>query len=89
MNELADLLEGIPDNIEAIVRLEGGSYFGLSNFEMVDETIYDRDDLCVADIVSIIEAKPDVYKVGNKIEFSVDDVLEVKIVETGKVLYRE
>ena len=89
MKSLPEILEGIEDGLETFVRLSNGSCFGLVDFEMIDESIYQRSDLCVADIVSKIEVDHDVYRIGNKLEFSVDDVVELKDVASGNVLYQK
>ena len=89
MKTLAEILEGIEDHRQTLVRLSNGDCFGLVDFEMVDESIYQRSDLCVGDIVSKVEVQRDVYEIGNKLEFSVEDVLEIEDVESGDVLYRK
>lgn len=89
MKPLAEILEGIEDGREVLVRFSNGNCFGLSDFEMVDESIYQRSDLCVGDIVSKVKVDRDVYKIGNKLEFSVDEVLEVEDVANGSILYRK
>lgn len=89
MKPLFEILEGIEDNREALVRFSNGNCFGLADFEMVDESIYQRSDLCLCNIVSKIKVDRDVYKIGNKLEFSVDEVLEVEDAANGNILYRK
>ena len=55
---------------------------------MVDETIYRRSDLCVANIVSKRNVEHDVYAIGTKLEISLNDVVEVRDVASGDVLYQ-
>ncbi len=86
---LSEILEGIEGGREVLVKLSDGNCFGLADFEMVDESIYERSDLCLCNIVSKIKVKRDVYKVGSKLEFSVDDVIEIQYVENGRVLYKK
>lgn len=88
MKSLPEILESIEDGSETLVKLANGNSFGLVDFEMVDECIYQRQDLCIADIVSKIRVVNDVYKIGSKLEFSVDDVVEVKNAVSGEVLYQ-
>jgi hypothetical protein len=87
MKFLPEILESIGDGLEMLVELSNGNVFGLADFEMVDESIYQRQDLCVADIVSIIHVKNDVYKIGNKLEFSVNDVVEVRNPTNGDIVF--
>ena len=88
MKSLPEIFEGIEDGLEMLVKFSNGNSFGLTDFEMVDESIYQRQDLCLADIVSKVRIKHDVYKIGNKLEFSVDDVVEVKNAVNGDILYK-
>lgn len=60
----------------------------VANVWFSDKSIYERADLCVGDIVSKIQVTSDVYKIGNKLEFSLDDVLEVKDAARGNILYQ-
>lgn len=83
------MLENIDDGREVIVKFINGDCFGLCDFEMVDESIYQRTDLCVADIVRKVNVSHDVYKVGNKLEFSVNDIIEIEDEERQKVLYKK
>ena len=59
MKSLSGILEGIEDDLEVHVDFSNGDIFGLTNFEMVDESIYQRQDLCLADIGSKV-------RVGNE-----------------------
>ncbi len=83
------ILERIPDDHEAIVTFDYGDCFGLSNFEMVDESIYESLDFCLSDIVSKVKVLRDVYNIGTKLEFSVNDVLKVEDAVSGGILYRK
>ncbi len=67
MKSLPEILENIEDGLESLVELSNGDSFGLVDFELADESIYERQVLCVADIVSKIKVKNDVYKIGNKL----------------------
>ena len=89
MNKLAELLEEIEDNQEVLIKFFDGECFGLSNFEMVDESIYQKSDICLADMESIISVNKDVYKVGNKYEFSINEIIEVVDNVSGDVLFRK
>lgn len=89
MKPLFKILEDIENGHEVLVKLSDGDSFGLADFEMVDESIYGRSDLCLCNIVSKIKVGRDVYKVGNKLEFSVNDVIEVVDAANGKTLFQK
>jgi hypothetical protein len=87
MRALSEILESTVDDQECVVVFSNGDVFGLANFEMVDEGIYQRRDICVADIFSKINVKSKLFRVGCKFEFSVNDVIEVRSATDGEVLW--
>ena len=84
---LDQILEDIEEDREHIVVLSWGDVFGLTNFEMVDESIYERSDLCVGDVVSIKKSKSKAISIGNGLQFSIKDVIKVTDAITGDILY--
>ncbi len=87
--DLKQVLENTEDDREFIVVFSYGDIFGLTNFEMVDESIYERSDLCVGDVVSIIKCPKKVYRVGNGLQFSIKNVIKVTDATTGDILYQK
>lgn len=79
---LSDLLEGFQDGQDILVRLKNGDEFRLYDFEMVDESIYDRNDLVIATIRDVLASKFR-YRNGTKLEFSLGDVLSLTDPVTG------
>jgi hypothetical protein len=82
MMALLDLLEGFKDGQEIIVRLKNGDEFRLYDFEMVDESIYNRKDLVVATIREVVTSRFS-YRNGTKLEFALGDVLALTDPVTG------
>jgi hypothetical protein len=76
MNELIEMLEGFADGQKVLVRLKGNEEFILYDFELVDESIYERSDLVMASISDVLNSQFK-YKVGTKIEISVLDVISL------------
>lgn len=74
MNEIISSLEGFPDNVSAHLVFSDGMEMELSNFDMTDKSIYDRSDLCCADVVKQIVCDKRYYTPGTKMEFSIQDV---------------
>lgn len=87
MKKLPDILESMPDGRVALLTFKDGDCFGLSDFEMVDESIYERSDICLSNINSKIKVLNDVYSVGTKFEFSLNDVLKVEDAVSGDIMY--
>ena len=85
--DLKQVLENAEDDREFIVVFPDGEVFGLTNFEMVDESIYERSDLCVGDVVSIKKCNSKALSVGNGLQFSIKDVIKVTDAITGDILY--
>jgi len=62
----------------------------VSDFQEVDETIYDTDEFYNCQIDEIIYASGDKKcKVDGCYDFSIDDIYEIKDARTDKVLYRK
>jgi hypothetical protein len=89
MKLLPEILQDVDDGLEVLVKFSNGNVFGLVNCEMVDECIYQRNDVCIADIRSKIKVSNDVYRIGSKLEFSVDDIIGVKSALSGECLYQK
>ena len=87
MKQLSEILEDISDNYEVYISFVNGDCFGLSDFEMVDESIYNNTDMCLSDIISLIEVSSDAYSTNNKLEFSINDVLKIVDPASGDIIY--
>ena len=87
MKQLSEILEDISDNYEVYISFVNGDCFGLSDFEMVDESIYNSTDMCLSDIISLIEVSSDAYSTNNKLEFSINDVLKIVDPASGDIIY--
>ena len=79
-------LEAIPDDETWHVSL-GENEFLLSNFEMVDLTIYPSGDVIIADVVKKLKGPINITS-KNKIEFEVQDILFIKSACGSVVLYQ-
>ncbi len=86
MKSLAILLEDFEDGQKVKVRLVNGDEFILYDFEMVDETIYDRNDLVVATIGDVISSNFR-YRRGTKLEFSLEQIACLSNPTTGSDYY--
>jgi len=82
MMTLLNLLEGFKDGQDILVRLKNGDEFNLYDFEIVDESIYDRNDLVMATIRHVVFSKFH-YRNGTKLEFVLSDVLALTDPVTG------
>lgn len=87
MKNLERLLEETLDGKELVICFHNGDVLGLADFEMVDQSIYDRSDLCVANIVSPIRCKEHIFKAGGKIEFSLDEIVQIYDAATKEIRY--
>ncbi len=87
MNKIISILEAIPDDVSAYLVFSDGKEMELSNFEMTDESIYNRSDLCCADVIKQIVCDKRFFTPGTKMEFSVHDIKEIKSVKEKKVLF--
>ena len=84
---LISILENIPDNECVYVVFFSGMEIVLKNCENVDETIYDRTDLVIADVEKKVVGDKRFHTPGTKIEFSVNDIKLVKTGDMKTVLY--
>lgn len=84
INEILDLIEN--DRVIDIT-FYNGNCLALSNFEIVDPSIYNRSDLYVADLIKIIKPDRNIYQIGNKIEFSINEILNITD-SKGNLLYK-
>lgn len=87
MNNLGNLLESTKKNHNYKVTFLDGEIYILTNFEMVDESIYNSLDVCVADVISVIKSESKVINNKEALEFSVNDIARVEDVESNEVLY--
>ncbi|WP_221897512.1 hypothetical protein [Bathymodiolus japonicus methanotrophic gill symbiont] len=71
------MLEDFEDGQDVLVKLRNNDEYLLYDFEMVDESIYDCDDVVMATISSVIKSDF-CYKNGTKIELSINDIVELK-----------
>ena len=89
MKNIEEILKNIPDGKEVFTKFFDGNCFGLADFEMVDESIYQRTDVCMCDIITIICDDRNVLRAGNKIEFYINDIIQVKDLENENILYEK
>lgn len=87
MMTISDLLEGFEDGQKVLVSLKNGDKLMLYDFEMVDESIYNRSDLVVATISDVISSKFR-YRNGTKLEFAVGDIEELSDPVTGDCYFK-
>ncbi len=87
MKLLEEILENSDDGEEYIISFYCGDQLGLMDFEMVDESIYERTDMCIADVVSQKICDKKYYTVGTKIEFSLKDIVSVVSPKNGKKIW--
>jgi hypothetical protein len=87
MMALSELLEGFDDGQKVLVSLKNGDEFVLYDFEMVDESIYDRNDLVVASISDVTSSKCR-YRNGTKLEFALGDIATLKDPITGNCYFK-
>ena len=85
MNQLMALLEAIPDGEALHVGL-GKQEFILSDFEAVDESIYGRGDVVLANVVRVVSGSQAITQ-KNKIEFDLAQVTFVRNVDGSKIIY--
>lgn len=88
MRPLENILEGSEDGEEYVVTFSNGNKLGLKDFEMVSELVYERADLCVAEVVSQIKCDKRFYTVGTGIEFSLNDVINVCSPKNEEIIWR-
>lgn len=82
MMALSDVLEGFKDGQNVLVRLKNGDEFILYDFEMVDESIYGRTDLVVANIREVLNSRFR-YRKGTLLELAIGDIASLKDPTTG------
>ncbi len=88
MKQLSEILEGIDDGYEVYVTFVYGDSFGLADFEMVDETIYNNTEMCVAfTIKSLIKVSSKAINTNNALEFSINDILKIVDPANGGLIY--
>ncbi len=76
MMKLSNLLENFKDGKDVLVRLESGDVFVLYDFEIVDESIYDRDDYVLSTMREVIRSEFN-YRDGTKLEFTLGDIADL------------
>ena len=77
MIDIVELLENIPEGEECVITFTNGNEFGLQDFEGVDSSIYGRDDLVVAEVVTQMNCDRRYSKPGTSLEFSFRDIATV------------
>ena len=85
MNRLIATLEAIPNDEAWHVDL-GEEEYVMSNFEVVDTSIYGREDIILADVVDKIRGSSAISS-KNKIEFEVSQVNSVRSMDGLRVIY--
>ncbi len=86
MITLANILENFEDGQDVRVHLSNGDEFILYDFEMVDESIYDREGIALANIRSVLKSKFK-YRCETKIELSLKDIVNLSDPDTGYSFY--
>ena len=56
--------------------------------DIVDETMYNTDELYNCQIDEVIYASKNGCKVGGLYDFNINDITEIKDGKTGEILYR-
>jgi hypothetical protein len=87
MKPLREILDNSTDEKEYILTFSSGNVLSLKNFEGVDYSIYERDDLYVAWVVSQITCDKRFFTPGTGFQFSLSEVRRVVSKDTGEVLY--
>lgn len=77
MIEIIEKLETIPTGVECNITFSDGEEFILKDFERVDESIYGRDDMLIARVVTQIKCDKKFNTPGTIIDFSSKDVMTV------------
>lgn len=85
--ELATSLEEIADGEIVWVLFDSGEEFEISNCEVVDESIYGKRTILIADVVKKLKGDERFHKPGTKLEFRAQDVTAASNITTGEVLY--
>ena len=88
MIDLAELLENFADGKDVIVSMKSGEKYILCDFEMVDESMYDRADVCLAKISEVVNSKA-IFTVGTKIEISILTICSLEDPKDGTCYFRE
>ena len=86
MNKLSTILEDFKDGQEVLVSLKNNDEFILYDFEMIDESIYDRSDLVMASVKNVVKSKF-IYREETKIEISIDDIVKLRDQDSGLSFY--
>ena len=85
MNELRQALQIVESWKEGRVvefSFNGGDIYRYTDFEMVDESIYDNDNLCVAVLLDA-----DGIRASGMAQFDIREIIKVVDVESDPVLY--
>ena len=87
MKLLGQTLENIPDNEKLKVEFKNGNTFILANFEMVDITIYNDPNYCLADIITVEKQQGRSFRAGNILEFYLPDLSRVTKQKNNEAIY--
>lgn len=82
MMNLSAVLEGFNDGRDVLVGLKNGDSYILYDFEMVDESIYSRNDLVMASIRAVLHSDFR-YRKETKIELLITDIVSLRHPVTG------
>lgn len=86
MQSVIQKLEAIPDDHVTIMTFKGGDVLELMNYEEVDESIYEKRGIFIADVKCKLEGDLRFHTPGTKIEFELGDVASVRELN-GAVIY--
>ena len=80
ITELKEILERTQDDYVYTITYDDDKSFDYTNFEMVDESIYERSDICVADSIS---------ESNMKVEFSIEEIKQIRRKVDGEILFEQ
>jgi hypothetical protein len=88
LETLRDVLSKCEDGKAYFVTFHSGKKLLLKDFEAVDESIYERDDLFVGWVISTVEGDRRFFTPGSGIQFSLTEVKEIAAASDNTLLFR-
>lgn len=83
-----EILLRLPEEKEVTLSFFDGEELVLKNFDMVDESIYDRSDLVCAVLVKINISDKINHNISSMIDFSISDVNRIFDPEKNSILFK-
>lgn len=87
MKDIISILEAIPNGEIVHLIFNDGTEIEVSDCEKVDESIYDKSDLVLADVIRKITGDKRFHTQGTKIEFQAQDIKRAISAKNGEILY--